>query len=144
MNDFYGYLKNRQIAEVEGAAIGPGLGDMAGPDEFKDDPTIRGGSSDTRDAFDDLSDLLASAMTGNSGKGLLNQVVALVMGDTQVPDRIKKAIEGKVRSRWSAVIDLTDKSGRGDLPGQDTNKGNGMDAMDLKLNLKPSQADSGF
>jgi hypothetical protein len=148
MNDFYGYLRERQLAEVEGAGVGPGLGDLAGPREFGDDPTVRGGTSDTREAFDDLSDLLGSAMSGGSGKGLLNQTVALVMGDPQVPDRIKKEIEGKVKARWSAVIDITDKSGKGALPGgnnPDPRGGNGgMDSLDHKTNLKPTQADSGF
>lgn len=147
MNDFYSYLRTRQLAEVEGAGVGPGLADLAGPREFGDDPSVRGGTSDVREAFEDLSDLIGSAVSGNSGKGLLNQMVALVMNDTQVPDRVKKEIEGKVKSRWSSVIDLTDKSGKGALPGgnnPDPKGGNGgMDPLDHKT-VKPAQADMGF
>ena len=88
-----------------------------------------------------------SAVASNNGKGLLNQMVALVMNDTQVPDRIKKAIEGKVKDRWAAVIDLSDKSGMGALPGGDKQeKGGyqGMDPLDRNSQVRPSQADTGF
>lgn len=145
MNDFYSYLRKRQLMEVEGASVGPGLGDMAGPQEFGDDPTVRGGTSDVREAFDDLSDLMGSALSGGNGKGLLNQMVALIMGDPQVPSRIKKEIDGKVKNRWSSIIDTTDKSGNSSIPGGNKSISPGdMDSIDGKQNIKPSQADSGF
>ena len=145
MLKFHEYVA-RRLSEVEGDGIGPGLADLAGPKEFGDDPAHRGGTTDAKEAFKDLSETLCSAISSPNGKALLNQFVASVMSDTQVHPRVKKEIEEKVKARWSGVIDITDATGRSNQPRGTPDQRPGAGGVDNfhKANVKMTGADSGF
>lgn len=96
-----------------GSGLNPSVGGDASPS---------GTSGDIGAAFRDLSSSLSNALTGPSGPQVLNAIVNAVMGDPQVPARVKQEIKHKVASRWSHVVDLSDSPagqgpGLGNIPG---------------------------
>lgn len=100
-------------------------GSIGNTDNQSAEPT--GTAGDLGAAFKDLTSSLANGLTGPSGPKVLNAMVNSVMGDPQVPDRVKQEIRQKVAQRWSHVVDLNDSPdgqgpGLGNISGNTTRK----------------------
>lgn len=109
--------------EGPGAGVGPSIGNVASHDMGTLDGNT--GNGDVRNAFKDLYSELESSLGGPTGSNVLNAMVNTVMGDPQVPERVKQVIRQKVEERWSHVVDLSDSPpgqgpGLGNIPGGPT------------------------
>ncbi len=85
-----------------GQGVGPGLGHEDGQPEQGNETQV----GEARQAFRDLVPVVERALTGPSGKAVINDMINAVMNNDQVPDSLKQELKAKIGARWSNIIDL--------------------------------------
>jgi hypothetical protein len=117
----YAKMRDRKLREYDTDAQGSGINPSMGDDSSNGQPM--GTAGDIGSAFKDLSTTISHSLTGPSGSKILNSIVNAVLGDPQVPDRVKQALKQKIAAKWSHVVDPDGTSpdgqgsGLGNIPG---------------------------
>lgn len=123
----------REQGDPTGQGVGPGLGHVDGQPDMNDQDNQTGGPGEARQAFRDLSPVLERALTGPSGKVVINEMVNAIMNNDQVPDALKQELKAKIGAKWTNVIDLNQApspgKGQGLANNMNPSGGFGMDNM---------------